>query len=161
MSAYILSVITIYLWEKIPASVKRHGQENLRFSRGKLIISSIGWITTGSIFLHYLSGVYLGTSRLPLLIKGVFFINEVLEIIFFPFALLTYLLFKANGLALVTLSTITQTPLNIGGVSHPSGLTGFGAFIIIGLIIGEWYILSSLMIYLWDKIRRKFKRVNS
>lgn len=131
-------------------------KEFFKITKGKVIISVLGWITVGSVFLHFLSGIYGGTSNFPPMLSSIFGFFEIVNYVLLPFTIVTFfILFNATlGVAWLFLF-LTRLRLEIATSIHPAGLTaGGGVFVILALIL-EWYIISCLIIFLYNKFKAK------
>jgi len=158
--AYFLSSLFIYYWHKISPKTKRGIKENLKVSKGKLIISILGWITVFLAFLIYLSGVYEGIMNFPPFLVSLYDVFTIVGTILAPFTVITlYFLFNVTILFAILFGAFIGLPnvLSGGSIFYPGYLTVYGAIIVFPLLIIEWYILSCVIIYYFKKIKRKIK----
>lgn len=158
IGAYAISCMMAYCWEKISLETKQKFLENLKISKGRLIISILGWITVGAVFLHYLSGVYGGISNFPQMLMSIYNFCELLGTILFPFTFVTFKIFlKATLMFFALLGEFIKIPIMLAGGYGLTAeyLTIPGAIIMFPLLIIDWYLFSCLIVYVFNKIRKK------
>lgn len=157
---YIISssIFWVYRNVKITEKEKIWFSQFTRITKGKIIFSILGWVTVGSVFLHYLSGIYGGTMNFPSLLRIMSNSYELINMILFPFTLITFYFLYNLTIGFGTLFIfITRLPLNLGGIHHPSGLTTLGAIYVISALVIEWYFLSCSLVWIYNNLVRKRK----
>lgn len=121
----------------------------------KIIIASVGWISVLSIFFHFLSGLYGGTSNFPPFLTNIYGIVDFVSIILFPFTIIThYVLFYFDFTVILILFEYIKIPTSgIGGL-HPSYMSPLAASIVIPMIILEWYAISCIVVNFFSQRRK-------
>jgi hypothetical protein len=155
--SYIISSYTLLKVRSLTSENKEEINKSLKPTKGKFIISILGWITVGFVFLNFLSGLYGGTSNFPPILNSIFNFYSSIIFILFPFTILTmWILFYATGGIVASFFYLTKLPLDIiGDFSHPGHLTIFGGVFVILALILEWYLLSCLIVWIYDKVKKK------
>jgi hypothetical protein len=157
--SYLISSFSTYKISRISGKDLEEFRLFFRFTKVKLIISFLGWLTIGYIFLHYLSGVYGGTTNFPPYLTEIWKIYEVISIAILPFTLITFLLlFPTNVVMTILFAFITKIPINItGGYGiHPAYLTTGGMIFNVFALFFEWYYVACLIVLIYEKLRKKF-----
>ncbi|MFH2021637.1 MAG: hypothetical protein ABIJ34_09605 [archaeon] len=150
----LLGIPLSYLFSVLILSIKFPDRDFFAATNGKIIISTIGWMSVVFLYMHYLSGVYGGTSNFPPVLSILFDASEFLGIILLPFTFMTfYLLYPGTVLLLTLAGRFTGIPMDFtrGFGFHPSSLSAVGAAIVVPILLFEWYYFACLIITAFKK----------
>jgi len=156
---YVAASMIVIICKYLIETTKREAVFLKKFSRPtrrKIIISSLGWMTVITVFVHYLAGAYGGTTYFPALLSKIYyFFDSIIPYVIFPFFLVTYFLYVITiGLGTLFIG-ITQIPVEITSGFSPEYLTTFGAVFTLSLLVIEWYLLSCLLSWGYKKIKSR------
>jgi len=156
--SYYLSSTIIHKLNNLSPNFKNEIKQMLKFSKIKIIIASIGWITISIIFVHNLSILYGGYSNVPEGLRSLYsFVDNKLFWTLLPFSIITLALLKINIILNMVFVFLTSLPVAFtdSGISI-NDLNTFGFYSVSFLIILEWYIISSFSVHIYYKIKNKF-----
>lgn len=156
---YVAATIVVIICKNLIETIKKEAaflKKFLKPTRGKIIISFLGWVTVMTVFLHYLAGTYGGTTYFPALLSKIYyFFDSIIPYVLFPFFLMTYYFLYVITIGLGTLFiSITQIPVVIVSGFRPEYLTTFGAVFTLSLLVLEWYLLSCSLAWGYKKIKK-------
>ena len=158
--SYLAASMLTTFWKSGTASHFAAIRKGLKVSRPKIILASLGWVAVFSIFLKFVAGIYGGTVSAPSILHPFYTFFDAIDILLAPFTIVTSSLFYLNVIILSSLGTFSSIPTLFvtRGILSPYSLTPVGAFIVLPLLVVEWYSISALISSAYGKARRKFFR---
>jgi hypothetical protein len=137
--------------------IKARIKQGLKPTKARLILSILGWVTVGTTFMHYVSGVYGGIMNFPPSLQSLYSVSSLVEVILFPFTAVNYLVFfNVTTLLIHSFLFFIKVPISItNGGPNPESLTGIGAVVIFTMLIVEWYLFSCYLVGLYNRIRNR------
>lgn len=155
IAPFVVYFITSIFLIDIGRLLKSYLKNIFSFSKWKFILSFIGWLSVGTILVHFMSGLVGGTSNFDFLQNTIFNFYESFGLVFLPATFVTLLLYKFSVFLSAIVLLFLQIPVEIGGFDHPAHLTVFGALLVTTMLFFEWYVLAHLIVSLVNKFRKK------
>lgn len=156
--SYLISSWIIRKNSKLTEKDKLVIKKFLEITKGKMIIFLLGLISVGLVLLHFLSGLYGGIMNFPPLLHSIFMWFELIAILILPVNIITiWILFPVTVFSISLFVAFSGLPFRISEGFDPAYLTLGGGITVILLLIIEWYLLSCLIVWGYNKYRGKKK----
>ena len=155
IAPFVIYLITSLFLVDLGRILKGYLENVFSFSKWKFILSFIGWLSIGTILVHFVSGLVGGTTNFDSLQNTLFNFYELFEIILLPVTFVTLFLYKFSVFLSALVLVFFQIPLEVGGFDHPAHLTVFGALAVTIMLFFEWYIVSHLIVSLINKFLKR------
>lgn len=151
-AVYFLACLLIYLYaDRIPSEVKSLLWKKLKPSKGRIIVATLGWVVIG---------LFIVQSFAPLF-RSLYQYYQTVGLILLPVSIFMYHLFLGNISLVKSILCFSEIPPSEGGcvgsfvlIWNTGALSNLGRILIFPLLIVEWYLLSCLLVYLFNKAQR-------